>query len=544
MAGPDSPFIGASATKNGNVSLGPISGIKEWNFWENDPKQGDDPAHSVTTTQAYSRVPWLFRSVNLRANTIADMPWSIMKGKTEIVTSDKDDERIGTLPQELSWIKPVSGKGTDPTQDSLVDLLRKTELDLCLHGAAYWKRDSNRVRTRAFRRFLPQTIRPIFDPDAGLVDFVRTVPGAAEGKRFTTDELVWWWLPAVEAELGPGVSPATVALRAAGLMANIDTYAEGFFQRGAINTTILTVEGNPPRSELDRLEQWWKRLLGGVRKAFETIAVKASIKPIVVGQAPKDLALDTLTEAKRRDVSTAIGVPMSVLDDKSANFATAKVSLLSFYHLTVMPELEVVEGGLNRQIFSPLGYEFRFHPELIEALEEEEAMKAYKLLALVVGGVITVNEMRDEMTYPPSTDPGADHLRQTAVPGVAPDMAGPTPHSDGREATIVNQQLPRGSIGANGTIPTSDRQVERQQNLQAGVTRGDLSNKAMDAAAFFDVLQALAPPPALKSRIRKMIERDAEGRITGVTEEAEAEVATLVEPFRSADVDEGGDPYP
>jgi hypothetical protein len=157
MAG---PFLVASpsATKSGVVNLGPLSGLREWNFWENDPRQGDRPQDAITAVQAYKRVPWLFRAVNLRANTLADIPWAIYRGTELVITSDKDDER--ELPAELAWLKPAAGKGTDPTQDSLVDLIRKTELDLCLAGAAYWKRDANRLRTMGYRRCCRPRSRP------------------------------------------------------------------------------------------------------------------------------------------------------------------------------------------------------------------------------------------------------------------------------------------------------------------------------------------------------------------------------------------------
>lgn len=410
MAGPNSPFLTATATKS-SVNLGPISNLRELNFWQRDAIR--QPV-GITPTEAFACVPWLYRSVTLRADSLADVPWSIYQGKTEILTSEDDET---DPPIGLEWIRPAkAARNVDPTRPTLGDLLRITEIDLCLSGAAYWLPDKG-VRTGrrvSFRRALPSTIRLDTDPNVGLKGFIRTI-GDKE-IPFKIGDMPFWWLPNPEAELGPGPSPAYVALTAAGLMRNINDFANGFFERGAINTTILSVEGNPPDGELRRLETWWKRLLRGNRNAHETVALKAAIKPVVVGQAPKHLAMTDLSLEKRHDIAAAMGVPMALLNDTSANFATAQQSAFNFWNLTVLPECERIEIGLNRQVFAPLGYELRFKPELLDAIQRQRDEKAYEMLAAVEGGVVTPNEMRAQLGL--EDNPKGTDLREAPVPQV------------------------------------------------------------------------------------------------------------------------------
>lgn len=422
----ESPFIGVQAqVKSGSVSLGPLSGLREWNFWQRDALRVE---LGLTPSQAYGRVPWLYRSVNLRSHAVGDVPWKIFKGKT-VVLSSEDDEQ--TPPLELTWVRPPSsGRNIDPTRPTLGELLRLIELDLCLEGKAYWLTDVNRGRIKFYRRAQPSTITPKLDSTHGLNGFERRLPpvidpttgaGTAAGNGqpilIKLGDMPFWWLPNPDAEMGPGVSPAMVALRAAGLLEHIDDYGINFFDRGAINTTLLSVEGNPQQAELDRLAAWWKRLVRGSKKAHETVAIRANVKPVVVGSPPKDLTMEQLTAQKRHDISTAMGVPMSILNDESANFATAQQSALNFWQLTVLPECELIETGLNRQVFAPLGYEFRFQPELLDAIQRQRDEKAYEMLAGVLGGGVTPNEFRQQLGLEPLAD--GDTLREPPQPQVS-----------------------------------------------------------------------------------------------------------------------------
>jgi len=410
LAGSGSPFVFATASTK-SVNLGPISGLREWNFWQRDAIREQ---HAITPSQAYSRVPWLYRAVMLRSNSVGDVPWVILHGKTEILTSEDDET---APPAELTWVRPPPvGRNVDPTRATLGELLRLIELDLCLSGKAYWLTDANRLgKRKSYRRALPSTIALDTDPDVGLKGFIRTVGDKETPILLGT--MPFWWLPNPDAEIGPGPSPASVALRAAGLMHNIDEFSTGFFDRGAINTTILSVEGNPQDSELRKLETWWKRLLRGNKRAHETVALRASIKPVVVGQPPKDLAMVELTDAKRIEISVALGVPQGILDDQHVNRATAEQSEWNYWTLTILPDCELIETGLNRQVFAPLGYEFRFQPQKLEAIRRRKDAKALELLSAVIGGGITQNEFRNGLGLEPM--PGGDELRVAPVAQVS-----------------------------------------------------------------------------------------------------------------------------
>jgi HK97 family phage portal protein len=412
---------------------------------------------SISPAEVFRRVPWIYRGVVLRASTLANVPCSILKNNKEVWSSEeakRGQQDAAQPPRDVPWMSHI------------FDLLYKTELGLCTDAAAYWFRQRNRTRTVGMQWLLPRSITPKFDPDKGLTGFRRAL--GTKDVPLSIDEVVYWWLPGVEAELGPGVSPVRAALNAAGLLKGIDDFGRGFFDRGAINTTLLSVEGNPPPEELARLEKWWRRMLGGVRRAFETVAIKASIKPVVVGSPPKDMALDTLSSAKRLDVAVALGVPLSLLEDQAANYATARESSWGFLNYTILPEAELIERGLNEQVFGPMGYEFRFLPQRLELMAERRNDQAYRALPALIAGVITGNELRTMLGLEPL--PGLDELRapqqmtlsptgqQADFPRMNPD----TGNASGKQPN--NTPAGRKSLPA----PAARRTVKRVQRDDIG----------------------------------------------------------------------------
>jgi hypothetical protein len=387
MAG---PFIVAST----NGTKARLDDLPEdaWRIFAGPDERADGPGG------LYRLVPVLYRGAMLRADAIAGMPYDLMP-----LGSDEPIEKPETA---LPWLSGWQS------------ILREVELNQVVWGRSYLLKGMARGAF-SVRKLHPPTIRPKFDPQAGLTHFERVL--GDQTQRLPLKNVCYVWQPNPQGELGPGPAPATVAMLAGGVLNSIDVMAKVFFERGAILTTVLGVEGNPAPEELRRLERWWKGLVGGVKKAMETVAVRASVKPVVVGAPPKDLALPELTEAKRIDVALALGVPMSLLWSTAANFATAQTDRLSFYEGTIVPESELLEEALNAQLFGPLGYSFTFKPERLEVFEAKEAEKAFALVPAAQAQLMSIPEWRKLMGLPPEIEgPTLEPAPTVEVPDRAP----------------------------------------------------------------------------------------------------------------------------
>lgn len=342
-------------------------GVKAQSLDNLDRWMDEDEAESRggDTHSAYATVPWVYRCVRLRANSLSVVPWALRKGKTAV------EYPLDYMLPRLLWL---------------------TEAALCVYGAAYWLRLRNRAGVEGYRWLLPTSIKLITDDDKGLTGFERKV-SATKVLKYKPEELVYFWEPTLSAEVGPGVSPVQAGLTAAGMGRFANEFAQAFFERGAIPATLLTVEGNPSTAELERLETWWKRLLQGVQRAWETVAVRATVKPQIIGAPIKDLAMVELNTVARQQIAVALGIPQTMIED-AANYATAAEHRTQFYENTIIPECGLIASALNEQVWKAQGMEFEFTPQDLDVMQEDEHERAGSLKALKDAGIPLVLAMQ------------------------------------------------------------------------------------------------------------------------------------------------------
>lgn len=330
--------------------------------------------------QYYETVPWLFRGVNARSDAVASLPlaWEV----------DGQEEEKYTLPFDLD----------------VPHFLNELEGDLTLFGAAYvWLDAGKPLYLRKPARLYPGSIKPVFDKMIGLKEFERTVGG--NKVTLSLDEVGWIWLPNRKKELGPGTPPGQAALRSAGVLGHIDAYIEKFFEQGTISPTIIGIEDGTEDQDVERLEGWFKRRIQGIANAFGAVAVRGSIKPYNLGQNELNkLSLKPLNDQKREDISTALGVPQTMLFSNAANYATANQDAFNWYELTIVPEAMRLQGPLNKFLFNPIGVSCLFKPERLEMYQEREADKASKMVTFYDRSIVTKNEVRKQAGWAPMED--------------------------------------------------------------------------------------------------------------------------------------------
>lgn len=335
----------------------------------------------VDPHQFYEKVPWLHRGVNLRADALSAIPY-VLKRKGGEEPIDHPEDAI-------------------PWWHDMPELLDGVEADRTLYGAAYLLKLFNKFGIdKGLRRLDPRSIRPKYDDEKGLVAFERSVGG----KPITLkpgEDVAYTWVASRREELGPGVAAARASLAAAGLLRNIDLYAIGYFERGAIGGLLIDIEeGTPSDADMTRLQEFIKRRVQGIRNAFAANVGRRKLNVHEIGQGTGDLALPELTNSKREDIATALGIPQSLLFSNAANFAVAEADTLNFHDKTILPEARKIQAMLNRQVFEPLGLRFEFQPKKLEIYQDRELRKGEMVTRVYRSGVITQNEAREVLDYP------------------------------------------------------------------------------------------------------------------------------------------------
>lgn len=279
----------------------------------------------------YQSVPWLYAAVNLIANACGSIPirW-----------------------QDAGSEEPIDEPGETWAQ-SFGDLLNAVTGDLLLYGAAYVFRANNRrgVPTE-LRRLLPTTITPKFDEMAGLTHFERHLNGKT--MRLELKDVVYIWEPNRVSEVGPGTSRARAALAASGALANIDHSTTSLFSAGALRPTIISLEDPMDPAEVEKTASTIKRRLQGVKNAFGFTAISGKVSFQTLGDPPSSLAMPELTDSKRQDVATALGVPQTLLFSNAANYACLPGDQRVYTPYGAIPIADMAEGDVIWQ-YDPEG---------------------------------------------------------------------------------------------------------------------------------------------------------------------------------------------
>jgi len=313
-----------------------FDGIKNVPLSEWRPGWSNEEGNRLSLATLAGFVPFLSRGIAMRADALAGLPWSIRnKSDDDVWTSDD-----ALPPDDLKWLA------------NLPEVLHRIEASLTVSSTGYLLKERNRMRVLGLRFLSPDTMTAVWDTRNGLTHFERSIVDTRT--RFMPDEIVYFWAKGVH-ETTPRPSPAANAANAAGVLFSMDAYTKAYFDRGAIRATLLTYDGPPP-SEADRakLKGWWSKAVGGIKNAFAAEVINAAIKPVTIGDGVGDLGNVPLTEEKRQDVGTALGIPLSLLLANAANYATAQADRRNFYELTIIPEANLVARTINEQLLTPL----------------------------------------------------------------------------------------------------------------------------------------------------------------------------------------------
>lgn len=323
--------------------------------------------------ELYGVVDYLYRGVTLRAQKLSSVPFVIMKGKRTFF----DSEHGAPPPKGFAWF------------DDLSNMLELIEAATCLSGRAYVRPiKSNYNLISELQWFLPTSVQPKFT-DTGDIAYWERQVSRGNTERLKAEEVLYFWPPDPTVEVGPARRfDGKAAMKAAGVLANMDTFLEAYFSRGAIKVTLLTTDGVVTKENRALLKDWWGRVTGGISKAFGAEVINAGkVTPVVIGEGIKDLENTALTNEKREAICAALGVPPSKMLPSAANYATKQSDDVMLVSDTIVPELRWIGRALNKQLFNQMGLSIVFQPESLSEMQVDENERAASLVSLTSAGM-------------------------------------------------------------------------------------------------------------------------------------------------------------
>lgn len=342
------------------------SGVVINDAWLTQLSEGAQAQASRVTTpaEAYARVPLVFKALRLRANALVRVP--------------------------RKWF--VNGKEVEawPYEDILPfkRALWQTEAGRLWSGAGYWLRLRNRYRyDKGMQVLNPSTMKVNYAD--GVFSFTQNIPGQS-ARTWSDDEIYYWreWHPTDE--INPGISAAAVGLGNAQIMHYLSRFASAFFESGAMPILALGLPDTASPTEVERVENWFKKVASGVRNAWRAIGVKGEIKPTVITPSFKDMALPDVRNQGIESVADAFEIPETILRGNSASYATATQDWYNFITTTIAPRASEYEDGVNEFLAeqrSTQGVTVKFLPDELPEMQEDEEERAGAFSQYVNAGV-------------------------------------------------------------------------------------------------------------------------------------------------------------
>jgi hypothetical protein len=148
------------------LGLGEFKGVPLRSYQQVFNTGGEWGGDSLTIRMAYQRVPWFRRACDLRANSVGDMPRTLLVGGKDILA-----EAAETTARESGQPdapKPAKLRTLDPAADKLQKFIQQqrrvyhlAELSLFKYGAAYFLPETNRFGFNTRLRHVPTPlVRP------------------------------------------------------------------------------------------------------------------------------------------------------------------------------------------------------------------------------------------------------------------------------------------------------------------------------------------------------------------------------------------------
>jgi HK97 family phage portal protein len=181
---------------------------------------------------------------------------------------------------------------------------------------------------------------------------------------------------------------------------------------------LLTVKGDAPADELDRIETSIQNKLRGPRKTGNFLVTTAEIDMKPLQFPPKDL---TGRSEIVEEIAAVFGVPVSMLRANDPNLASATVGYASWREMTVLPLCRMDEETLNQRLLPLFGLEGEAVLAYDDPVPANRAQDLQETQVSVAGGWLTPNEARERNGLDPNPDPMADRLLVNGTP-----LGGPT----------------------------------------------------------------------------------------------------------------------
>jgi HK97 family phage portal protein len=392
----DQPWLWYTGPPNGDGTGGP---------WGNPPPGAGGPIYGLTA------LPAVTRCTSIICNTIAGLPWDVLRG---------DWERLPTP----SWISDPQALRLDGRVISTsVEDVRLSAVEFWAQWitAALWFGDGFIYVPSRDSAGQPQP--PLYQLHPDMVDVSEGVYSVG-GYVLNPLEIIH-----LRGEppyyLGRGHGVLTRHAQALGLGLTVGDYTASTYKSGV---PAGYLKSTAPRLEVDEaaeLKTSWMAAHGTGQRSIAVLNATTEFTPISV--SPVDAALDIAKMWTLRDTALAFGVPPYMLGvpGDSSTYTNVESRMIELRQFTLLPWIRRAESTLDAEFAAGTTVKIK-----TAGLERADTMARYQAYQIgVAGGWLKVDEVRALEDLPPTEGdaPQPNLAPVTNLPTQPPAAAPPTP---------------------------------------------------------------------------------------------------------------------
>lgn len=212
-----------------------------------------------------------------------------------------------------------------------------------------------------------------------------------------------------------GSSRLKSAMGSVNVLYSMQQFQSNFFKNGTVMNLVIESDNVLGDKMKERLLQSWQSRYSPSSGGRRPLILDGGMKAKSLTETKfQELDFEESIRSKEESIMLAMGVPYLLL--RGGNNANISPNLRLFYLETVYPIVNMLSHALE----SFFGFDIAAIPDKVSALQPDMKESSQFFTTLVNGGVLTPNEARSELRYPPK--PGGDDLRVPAnIAGSAAD---------------------------------------------------------------------------------------------------------------------------
>ncbi len=195
-----------------------------------------------------------------------------------------------------------------------------------------------------------------------------------------------------------GLPPLSAAARSVDQNNAGRSWNVALLQQSARPSGILSTNEYLTDRQIDDMRRTLRESYSGASHAGTPLVLQGGLKWEKVSMTPDDMAWQEGMTMSAREICIAFGVPPEMLGDNGAKtYSNYREARRSFYLETVLPLLDWLADEITRWLGSTFGsdkYIFAYHPDKIEALQEDREKLWSRTIEAVKAGVIERDEAR------------------------------------------------------------------------------------------------------------------------------------------------------